>query len=327
MFALTEKRFLMVVGTVAFLIFAQVGWWTYVFMDTVTVTENLRLENRRLSAASSPSHSTSVSEAAIRREAFHKRTMFLSESVFFVVLTSLGFYLLYLGHQSTQRARQVQKNFLEIVSHESKTPLTALKLRLESLRDSGDSPEIRQEVQLALEEIRRLSGLFDKALNLTHLNAQAFHYQNLHLSDLVAEVVHRLEPLMKSRNVSVELALDSNSLVEGDPYALQNSVQNIVENAILYNNKAEGHLALRLSKIGSRVHLSIEDNGPGIADEDRPHIFERFYRGRTGNGTAGTGLGLFISKYVIDAHRGHIQLLPSTGHGTHFQIDLPGVNA
>ncbi len=325
MSALTEKKFLWLVGSVAFLILAQVAWWTYVFMDNVDVMERLHTENLELSHPSLPERTEALT--AIRTEAFHRRMMFWSESAFFVALTCLGFVLLYKGYRSAQRNRQTQKNFVEIVSHESKTPLTALKLRLESLRDSEPSAHTRQEIQLALEEIRRLSGLFDKALNLTRLDAQAFQYQPLHLSDLVNEIVVRLDPLLKSRKMELDLTLDSHAVVAGDAYALQNSLQNIIENSILYNNSENGRLAVRLKQGGSKVKLSVEDNGPGIALEDRPHIFERFYRGRTGNGTPGTGLGLFITKYVIDAHRGSIELIPGQWGGTHFHIELPAVSA
>ncbi|MEZ4751625.1 MAG: HAMP domain-containing sensor histidine kinase [Bdellovibrionota bacterium] len=325
MLEVKHKRWLRLFALVAALVLAQVVWWNVVFMSSVHNIEVLRTEmlgyknQLGLAADSTPE---SIAESAHKQ-----RTMFVSESIFFMMLTCLAIYLLYRALKAEERSREIQKNFIEIVSHESKTPLTALKLRLESLQEFGDSAETKREALLSLDEVRRLTSLFDKIMNLNRFERRAFSFEPISISDLVESVAHRVEPLLRAKAIELETDLDPKAVVSGDADSLQNSIQSLVENSILYNDKPDKKIRISVQRdSGGTTRLDIDDNGPGIPAQDSPHIFERFYRGRSGRRVPGTGLGLFTAKFIVEAHAGSLKLMPSGLGGTHFQIELPRGN-
>src|SRR5262245_50046196 len=147
-----HRRWLLVFEAVALLVLAQVAWWTTVFLRDVRLIEDLKIQ------VLSQEDTLSVEDReAIWSEAFRQRLMFLSESTFFVVMVCFALYLLYRALQAERRSRETQRNFIEIVTHESRTPLTAMKLRLESVSEKwGSDAKLVHEVDLALEEVRRL---------------------------------------------------------------------------------------------------------------------------------------------------------------------------
>jgi two-component system, OmpR family, phosphate regulon sensor histidine kinase PhoR len=323
---ISQRRWVKVFVAVALMVLAQVIWWTTVFIQNVNTVSLLREQNSELSAKlsgkeSGPSHQT------IERDAFHRRLMFVSESISFVFLTCLGFYLLFHALRTEERTREGQRNFVEIVSHESKTPLTALKLRLESvLEKRPEDLTLKSDLGLCLDEVRRLTSLFEKALNLNRFERQAFQFETLYLADIVQEVTHRLDPLFKSRAVNLRLDLDPDAVVRGDAYGLQNSLQSLLENAVLYNDRPDQkEVQLSVRQRSPRVILEISDNGPGIDPKDSDRIFERFYRGSTGQRVSGTGLGLYLAKTIVEAHQGVLRLVFKEA-GTHFEIDLPAAS-
>jgi two-component system, OmpR family, phosphate regulon sensor histidine kinase PhoR len=302
---------------IALLVLMQVAWWATVFVEEVGVVAALRKENLELSAAG-----TSQDLEKIAREAWRRRLMFLSESAFFLFLTGAGHFLLFRALRVEERSRETQKNFIEIVTHESKTPLTALKLRLEAARD--EAPEaVRRDVSLALEEVRRLTSIFDKAMSLNRLERHAFTFELLRPADVVREVVRRLEPFFRERRVALSLDLDGEVLVSADPYGLQNTVQSLVENAVLYNEGGDRRVTIEVKDRGGKALIAVADNGPGVAEKDRARLFERFYRARSGGRVSGTGLGLYIARTVVEAHQGAIRLVDMVAPGARFEIELP----
>ncbi|MCB0403354.1 MAG: HAMP domain-containing histidine kinase [Bdellovibrionales bacterium] len=322
MLEVKHKRWLRLFALVAALVLAQVVWWNVVFMNSVGSIEGLRSEilgYRNQLGLSSETTPTLIAESAHKQ-----RTMFVSESIFFVMLTCLAIYLLYRALKAEERSREIQKNFIEIVSHESKTPLTALKLRLESLQESSNSEETKREAHLSLDEVRRLTSLFDKIMNLNRFERRAFSFESINLSALVESVAARVEPMLRAKSIQLETDLDPKALVNGDADSLQNSIQSLVENSILYNDKTEKKIRISVQRDpGGTTVLDIDDNGPGIPAQESPLIFERFYRGRAGRRVPGTGLGLFTAKFIVEAHAGSLKLVHSGLGGTHFQIELP----
>jgi signal transduction histidine kinase len=324
MSALPHKNWIAVFSAVAFLSFAQVAWWATTFVREVATIEQVRSENLVLRARLGETTSGGAAAEAIRREAFHRRVMFLSEAVFFAGLTCLGFFLLYRALRVEQRARESERSFIEVVTHESKTPLTALKLRLESAVEKwGGEAGLRRELKLSLQEVRRLASVFENTLNLNRIERHALQFEALPVSEVVREVLRRLDPLLRERAVRVQLELDEEALVQGDPFGLRNSVQSLIENAILHNRR-EGDRRIDIAVVqhAHKVTLTVRDNGPGIDPSDREKIFERFYRGKNRSSVSGTGLGLYLAKTIVEAHQGVLRLCqPETG--AQFEMELP----
>lgn len=306
---------------VAFLILLQIGWWFTLFRQNVASVEALRLQNHSLNETlGRPQLGPSRDE--ILHEADRQRTMFLSESIFFGLITLLGLSLLYFALRKEARSRTIQRNFIEIVTHESKTPLTALKLRLESVLDKH--PEVARELGLALDEVRRLASVFEKALSLNRLERHAFSFEQLRLADIVQSVQRRLDPFLRARGAQMEPEVDPDVWVSGDRHGLENSVQSLVENAVLYNDRPTKRVRIAVERAGLSAVLSVEDDGPGVELTDRPHVFERFYRAPAGRNVPGTGLGLSLTKTIVEAHHGTIRLQPSRlDRGSRFVIELP----
>jgi two-component system, OmpR family, phosphate regulon sensor histidine kinase PhoR len=322
MLEIKHRRWVRIFLAVTFLVVAQVVWWTTAFLKDVEVISKLKEENAALSRGSE----TPKTENIVR-EAFHRRFMFLSESSFFVVLAFIGFYLLYRALKLEEKSRKTQRNFIEVLTHESKTPLTALKLRLESILEKRNTdPVLHQELLLSLEEVRRLISVFEKALNLNRLERQVYRFETLYLADIVKEVVHRLDPLFKSKGVEITLKLDPEACVRGDIHTLEASLQNLLENAALYNHNSERRIYVELESRAPHTILWIEDNGPGIKADEQERIFERFYRGTSSRRVPGTGLGLYISKTIIEAHQGMIRLVRGDETGSAFEIQLPAAS-
>lgn len=311
--------------TVGLLVLGQVGWWTSVFIADVEEKADLKTRNAELLKSLDASQpDPSLDEIA--REAFHRRLMFLSESLFFVLVICVGIALLYRALKAEERAREAERSLIEIVSHESKTPITALKLRLEALRDKrAQDAFLKQEIDLSLQEVRRLGARVSKALTLSRLDRQAFTFETFSLSDLVEEVLHRLDPFFKAKKVEVTRNLDSEALVLGDAPGLQNSLEGLLENAVLYNDRPDKKVKVEVSSTAAKVILRVSDNGPGVDVKEETKIFERFYRGTASRGKAGSGLGLYITKSIVEAHQGMVRLISNGAMGCGFEVELPRV--
>lgn len=309
------------IGIVA-LVLAQVGWWAYVFTRDVARIADLETQNAQLQARLDASSVPPSVFAAIQSQANRHRTMFLSETLFFAGVACVGLWLLYRALRSERHSREVQRSFIDTVSHESKTPLTALKLRLESLRENAADAATAKHLELSLDEVRRLSGVFEKAMELNRSERHVFEFERLLLSDVVESVIHRLEPWLQAKGAKVHCQMDLSLEVNGDFSALQNSVQSLLENAVLYSPPEKREVEIQVAVKGTRAVLSIADRGPGIAVGDRQRVFERFYRGESGRSVPGTGLGLYLARLIVHAHRGVLRLV-DVPEGARFEILLP----
>jgi signal transduction histidine kinase len=304
---------------VSVLVVAQVVWWTAAFLRDVDVIANLKTANAQFSNSSVlPDKIKTISD-----EAFHRRVMFLSESIFFLTMSCLGMYLMVRALRAEERAMEIQRNFVEIVSHESRTPLTALKLRLESITEKREAdPELSRELGLAREEVKRLSALFEKALSLNRLEREAFRFEQIYLTDAIREVTHRMEPLFREKKVSLSTQLDPDAAVMGDIHAIQNLLQSLLENAVFYNDTTDKTLRIEVKGDPGLALVVVEDNGPGIVEGERGRIFDRFFRGTASKKVPGSGLGLYLARRLAEAHGGTIQYVP-IAKGSRFEVILP----
>lgn len=314
-----NKKWVVLFIAVSVLILMQVLWWTTVFLRTVDKVADLERTVIRFSPDLG-------SVKAIEDNLFHSKFMFLSEGITFSVLICFGLYLLFRTLKAEQKTLEMQRNFTEILTHESKTPLTALKLRLENLLEiQGGNGTLAKEIKLSLDEVRRLSSIIEKAISLNRIEASHFVFDEVSVEEVVLQVVKRLDPLFKAKNVKLKLDLGNEVFVKADFLALQNSVQSLIENAIYYNDKEEKTVTVSASKKEDGIHLMVSDNGPGIQLKEQEKIFERFYRGASGRKVPGTGLGLYLTRLIVEAHKGAIRLVESGAQGSRFEMFLPSL--
>ncbi len=218
---------------------------------------------------------------------------------------------------------QLQEDFVSTISHELRTPLGFIKGYSTSLlREDTQWDEETQKEFLTIidEEADRLSLLIENVLESARLQSKTLplRFQPLRLDAVLRDVVTRLRARFKDLDVELELA--SVPSIQGDGVRIAQVFDNLFTNAIKYAPGSPIHV--KLSAVGQALRVSVNDQGPGIPQEALPLIFERFYRVRSEKAT-GTGLGLFICKQIIDAHRGKIWAESILGKGTTFFIELP----
>lgn len=218
---------------------------------------------------------------------------------------------------------QLQEDFVSTISHELRTPLGFIKGYSTSLlrKDTSWDQETQQEFLTIIdEEADRLTLLIDNVLESARLQSRTLplRFQPLRLDAVIRDVVTRLRSRYK--DLEVEMDLVSTPPMQGDGVRVAQVFDNLFTNAMKYAPDSPIHVNLK--QIEQHLFVAITDHGPGIPQESLPLIFERFYRVRTEKAT-GTGLGLYICKQIIDAHRGKIWAESTLGMGTTFFIELP----
>ena len=218
-----------------------------------------------------------------------------------------------------------QRRFLADVGHELRTPLTVIKGNVGLMRKIK---EFDEESLLTIEdEVDRLTRMVGDLLLLAQAESGKIPlaHEVVELDTLLLEVLNQMQVLAHDR-VKLNLGDIDQVLVCGDRDRLKQVIVNLVGNAINYTPKG-GEIVVGLGKVGERAQLTVTDDGPGIAPEDLPHIFERFYRSeksrtRQKDGK-GFGLGLSIAYWIVRNHGGRIEVNSTLGKGTTFCIWLP----
>jgi len=218
---------------------------------------------------------------------------------------------------------QLQEDFVSTISHELRTPLGFIKGYSTSLlrEDTSWDQETQNEFLTIIdEEADRLSLLIENVLESARLQSRTLplRFQPLRLDAVLRDVVARIRSRYKDLDVSLEA--NPAPLLQGDGVRIAQVFENLFTNAIKYAPDAP--IIIILQQVGQNLLVSFMDRGPGIPQESLPLIFERFYRVRSEKAT-GTGLGLYICRQIIEAHRGKIWAESNPGQGTTFFIELP----
>lgn len=231
-----------------------------------------------------------------------------------------------------ERAARAKSEFIYGVSHELKTPLTAIQASLE-LANEADSiaPADRDKlIKVSYEESVRLSQMVAELLDLARIEAgiTEFKHEQVQMRDLF-DSLHSLHvPLAERKNISLRWDIsDYLADLTGDARLLRQAMVNIVGNALKYT-KNGGEVSLTARLEGSELVTRVRDTGIGIAPEDLPKVFEKFFRAKSAEQSTiqGTGLGLPMARYIVEKHRGRIELSSELGVGTEFRVYLPVVS-
>jgi signal transduction histidine kinase len=221
----------------------------------------------------------------------------------------------------------MKSKFVSDVSHELRTPISNLRIYLEMLEEAR--PEKRERYRAVLvEETNRLGNLVTDILDLSRLEmgATKVEYSWLEINELVAKVVAANQLRAEAKGLRLNFDQQNNlPNIWGDANQLRQAVNNLVSNAINYTTEGSVNVITRLDTEQKFVRLQVHDSGLGIEDEDMPHLFDRFYRGKyAGQSTIpGTGLGLAITKEIITGHGGQIDVQSNLGQGSTFTLYLP----
>jgi signal transduction histidine kinase len=234
---------------------------------------------------------------------------------------------LLLQEKARNQADSARRDLVAAVSHDLRTPITSLRLLAEAIGDDIVSGEQRRSyVERMRTHIHALSALIDDLFELSRLEAGDINWslQRVPLGELVGETIEAMRVQAEAKRVRVLSNLPAELVpAQGNPEQLQRVLFNLIQNAIRHT-PADGSVVVRAEPTAAGVEIEVADSGDGIAEDEREHVFTAFYRGgadtaRTGEGA---GLGLAVSRAIVEAHGGRIWLAESR-QGTRVRFSLP----
>jgi len=257
----------------------------------------------------------------------------LLQLVYFNILVMLlgaivSYFLARQTLEPIEAAHARQQRFTADVSHELRTPLTAMKMTSEValLDKTATNDELRTALNSNIEEVTKMNALVNNLLRLTKLDDEQTQagFTQLQSGDIISTAVSQVANLASAKKISIEQKGTSAPIV-GDRDALVQLLVILLDNALKYSPQSSV-VTITTEGKSNDATISIADEGPGIAKEALPHVFDRFYRAdnsRTKDGSNGYGLGLSIAKLIADRHQADITLTSKPGKGTTATVRLP----
>ncbi len=256
-------------------------------------------------------------------------TKYVGEGVIFFMLIILGALFVYRSVRNQLRFQMQQQNFMMAITHELKTPISVAKLNLETLlKHELDLEKRNKLLRMTLQETSRLNTLTNNILVSSQLDAEGYKPLNEEinftdlLKDSITDFKNRYPERIVEENIHEEIE------IKGDAFLLQMLVNNLFENAQKYSTK-DKRVSCNLKSEKNKILFSVIDEGPGIPENERANIFEKFYR--IGNEetrkTQGTGLGLYLCKRIVMWHDANITVTDNKPNGSNFTIIFTQLNA
>ncbi|MCK5125842.1 MAG: HAMP domain-containing histidine kinase [candidate division Zixibacteria bacterium] len=305
----------------------QLSWWIVYHINSAKETAQLEKQNYLLQSEDADIPIEVVLEIEERQR--RMVIMFISESCFFILIILLGAYQIYRTLRQSEALKRQQLNFMHAVTHEFRTPITSLRLYLETLQSGNIPPDKTAELYpKMIDDTNRLESLIDNVLQAGNLS-QGDYKLNLVETDLSRDVKDYLaatDPFIKRQNGSLTSDIEPGIKARTDAKAFIRVINALVDNALKYSAKGEKLIRVILRKENNNALLSVTDMGIGIDASEQKKVFERFYRvgdenTRTVNGT---GLGLYLVREIIEAHDGKASVWSEgKDKGATFTITLP----
>jgi len=229
-----------------------------------------------------------------------------------------------------RKAVRVREEFLSIASHELKTPLTSLNLQVQMLQylfnETKDFEKIAEQIPpmmtVARRQIRLMADLIEKLLDISRIESGTFslEFAKMDLYETVKDVVQQLTDL--AEQAQCPITVTGKALIgKWDGGRIGEVISNLIMNAVKY--AAGSPVAVRIQAKDNTAILEVEDQGPGINEDDLQKVFEKFHRGSQSKNAGGLGLGLFIVKQIVEGHGGRISAQKGASKGTLFRVVLP----
>lgn len=226
------------------------------------------------------------------------------------------------------QVEELKTNFLSMMSHDLKTPIARIQGMADVVKSDPNPLSPRQSD--AIDTLRRSSeellDFISSVLNLGRIESKAIqlNLQSKDVNALVREIVTKLDYLARSKNIEIRTELEPLFSIKFDVDLIRQVFSNLIENAIKYSPEGTSILISSEEREGWVV-VQVADQGPGIPEDELPHLFMKFYRSRNAKGSSikGSGLGLYLAKYFIELHKGRISLDSTFGQGSTFTVELP----
>lgn len=253
-----------------------------------------------------------------------KTAKFIGEGATFLALIITGAVFVYRSIRKQIELSQQQQNFMMAITHELKTPIATTRLSLETmLKRKLDDTMQQKLLNSALSETNRLNVLTNNILLAAQMEEKNFQRENeeINLTSLVNAVVADY----KNRNPNRQIQSSANEelFIEGDSLLMEIALSNLIDNSLKYSPK-ESPVYVDLINGDGFIQLKVSDEGPGIPEEEKEKIFQKFYRSGSEftRKTKGTGLGLYLTKKIIEQHNGEIFVMNNTPLGSIFVVQF-----
>ena len=229
-----------------------------------------------------------------------------------------------------RRLEDMRRDFVANVSHEIKTPLTAIKGFVETLHHGKveTEEETTRFLEIIEKHVDRLNSIIEDLLALSRIEQEdeekTISFQLGNIGDIIQAAVQICRPKAEEKNIQIDIGDHEEMMARFDPPLLEQAVVNLLDNAIKYS-EPESAIAVKVVQKNSEIIISVEDYGSGIAQKHLPRLFERFYRVDKARSRqlGGTGLGLAIVKHIAQAHGGRVSVKSTLGKGSVFTIHFP----
>ncbi len=302
-------------------IVAALVWWFIALQRQNDKMTRLLLNEQSVTNAD---YTKKVQE--IQADNKRKTAQYIGEGSTFFILILIGAVFVYRATRRQLRLSTQQQNFMMAVTHELKTPIAITRLNVETLQKRKLEEEQRQKlISATLQEINRLNSLCNNILLASQLDAGNYKSikSEVDMSILAGRVLQDFVLRYPKRNISGKI--NEGIVVMGEEVLLELLMSNLVENAIKYTPK-DARVEMELCSRNHHVYLKVSDNGPGIPDDEKEKIFEKFYR--AGNeetrSAKGTGLGLFLCRQIAKKHNATINVTDNKGGGSIFTVNFKG---
>lgn len=240
-----------------------------------------------------------------------------------VALIITGMALIYVYYRKVIQLYRMQQNFINGFTHELKTPVTSLKLFL----DTFSTHDLKRDVQMKYidfmkVDVNRLSTNISKILNLATIEEKKYKpdLKEIFLLNYVEGLINKNAHIFE--RADIEIIGDRTLSILGDVSLMETLVMNILENALTYSDNNKLKVVIRLIRYGNNLELSIQDNGIGILKKDRKNIFKKYFR--VERAVKGSGIGLYIAQQIAKLHKGRLSVdSAGAGQGTTFYMRIP----
>lgn len=304
-------------------IVAALVWWFISLNTQNTEMRNYEVSNLR-SGIDSTATPVLYQQELNKINDGHRRnkSKYLGEGSIFFLVILVGAAFVYRSVKRQFKLQQQQQNFMMAVTHELKTPISVVRLNLETLQKYSLDPEKQKKlIRTTLDETGRLNFLTNNILISSQLEGNRYNpaKEELDLSNLLKDCMQGFRDRFPER--LFKEAIEAEADIKGDPFLLQMLVNNLLENAIKYSPR-ENPVTAILKKYRSGIELQVIDEGPGIPDDEKKKVFTKFYRigNEATRKTQGTGLGLYLCRKIAQAHNADISVTNHEPRGSIFAV-------
>ena len=235
------------------------------------------------------------------------------------------------AHDVTQLRRfdSMRRDFISNLSHELRTPVSVIRANSETLIDGAleDKKQAKVFAKAILHNSERLSDMVSSLLDLTRIEygELKLNFQNINLNEFIENFILSISNLSKKKNINIQYKPSHIGDINADPQAIERILNNLVDNAIKYSKEDSQIVISTSNDSDDHIKVMVEDNGPGISDEDQDYIFGRFFRTASARATdnQGSGLGLAIVKHLVNSLNGEVGIDSVPGKGSVFWFTVP----